>query len=90
MVRRRALSENVWMQLWCSSVVGRMEHFHLHHDQGVKNAESPKDKREDAPTQTGIVIFSPPKAVDIGRPPRVEEFSKCAKKLRAVFGVGSS
>jgi hypothetical protein len=60
------------------------------HDQGVKNAESPKDKREDAQTQTGIVIFSPPKAVDIDRPPRVEGFSKCAKKLRTVFGVGSS
>ena len=35
----------------------------------LKNAESHKDKREDAQTQTGIVIFSLPKAVDIDRRP---------------------
>ena len=52
------------------------------HDQGVSHAEWPKDKHENAPTQTGIVICSPPKAVDIEcRPPRAEGLSKCAKKL---------
>jgi hypothetical protein len=59
------------------------------HDQGVSHAEWPKDNHENAPTQTGIVICSPLEAVDIEcLPSHAERFSKRAKKLRTVFGVG--
>ena len=50
-----------------------------------------KDKHENASTQTGRVICSPLKAVDIEcRQTRGEGLSKRAKKLRTVFGVSAS
>jgi hypothetical protein len=56
--------------------------------QGGSHAEWPKDSHEHAPTQTGRITCSSPKAVDTEyRPPPVARVSKRPKKLRAISGA---
>jgi hypothetical protein len=74
-------SEKAHYQIWFFAIVRRTKRFTCHY-QGVSRAESPKDKHEYAPIQTGSAICCPLKSVVIEwRRAPVEGLSKCAKKL---------